>query len=120
MADIISACDANHHFARVLAEVAAGKECVVTRDGVPVARISPERAPEGRRQLTQKQEQALADSLAWLRRGWKLGIARYHRDNLYDDAREKSFLPDEIDRAKYRACARRHVFKIPYRRRDHI
>jgi prevent-host-death family protein len=90
MADIISACDANHHFARVLAEVAAGKECVVTRDGVPVARISPERAPEGRRQLTQKQEQALADSLAWLRRGWKLGIARYHRDNLYDDAREKS------------------------------
>ena len=90
MVDTISARDANHHFARVLAEVAAGKEYVVTRNGVPVARISPERPPEGHRQLTQKQEQALADSLAWLRRGWKLGIAQYDRDSLYDDAREKS------------------------------
>jgi len=90
MADIISARDAHHHFARVLTEVAAGKEYIVTRNGVPVARISPERRPEGRRQLTQKQEQAVADSLAWLRRGWKLGIAQYDRDSQYDDAREKS------------------------------
>ncbi len=90
MADTISARDANHHFARVLAEVAAGKEYVVTRNGVPVARIIPERPPAGHRQLTKKQEQALADSLAWLRRGWKLGIAQYDRDSLHDDAREKS------------------------------
>jgi prevent-host-death family protein len=88
MADIISARDANHNFARVLAEVAAGKEFVVTRNGVPVARISPERSAEGRRQLTAKQEQALADSLAWLRRGWKLRIRQLDRDSLYDDARE--------------------------------
>ncbi len=88
MADIISARDANHHFARVLAEVAAGKEFVVTRNGVPVARISPERSAEGRRQLTQKQEHALADSLAWLRRGWNLRIGQLDRDRLYDDARK--------------------------------
>lgn len=88
MADIITARDANHHFARVLAEVAAGKEFVVTRNGVPVARISPERTAEDHRQLDPKQEQALAESLAWLRRGWKLRIGRFDRDSLYDDARE--------------------------------
>ncbi len=89
MADIITARDANHHFARVLAEVAAGKEFVVTRNGVPVARISPERAAEGHRQLTARQEQALADSLARLRRGWDLRIKKLDRNSLYDEAREK-------------------------------
>jgi prevent-host-death family protein len=89
MADIITARDANHHFARVLAQVAAGKEFVVTRNGIPVARISPERPAEGRRQLTTKQEQALADSLARLRRGWNLGIKKLDRNALYDEAREK-------------------------------
>jgi prevent-host-death family protein len=87
MADTISARDAAHHFARVLAEVAAGKEFIVTRHGVPVARISPERAAEGRRELTQKQEQALADNLERLRRGWKLRIRQLDRDSLHDDAR---------------------------------
>jgi len=88
MADIISARDANHHFARILAEVAAGKEFAVTRNGVPVARISPERTAEGRRHLTAKQEQALADSLARLRRGWKLRIRQLDRDSVYDNTRD--------------------------------
>lgn len=90
MADIITARDANHHFARVLADVAGGKEFVVTRKGVPIARIIPERPTAGRRQLTAKQEQALADSLARLRRGWHLGIKKLDRNALYDDVREKS------------------------------
>ena len=89
MADIITARDANHHFARVLAQVAAGKEFVVTRNGVPVARISPERTVEGHRQLTAKQEQALADSLARLRRGWDLGIKKLDRNALYDEPHER-------------------------------
>ncbi len=93
MADIITARDANHHFARVLAEVAAGKEFVVTRNGVPVARISPERAAEGHRQLDPKQEQALAESLAWLRRGWKLRVTRFDREGLYEDARKTHSQP---------------------------
>jgi prevent-host-death family protein len=87
MADIITARDANHHFARILAEVAAGKEFVVTRNGVAVARISPERPADGRRQLTARQKRALADSVARLRQGWNLGIGRLDRDSLYDDAR---------------------------------
>ena len=42
MPDTITADDAEHRFAEVLREVAGGKEFVVTRDGVPVARIVPE------------------------------------------------------------------------------
>ena len=87
MAEIISAREANHHFARVLADVANGKEFVVTRNGVPVARISPEPAADGHRILTPLQEQALSDSLVWLRQGWPLDIGRLDRDSLYDDPR---------------------------------
>lgn len=89
MPETISAREANHHFARVLAEVASGKEFVVTRNGIPVARISPEPAADGRRSLSPAQEQALAESLVWLRQGWPLGIGRFDRDSLYDDPRSK-------------------------------
>lgn len=87
MAESISARDANHHFARVLGEVEAGREFVVTRNGVPVARLVPERPRDGSRKLTPAQEVALAESLARLRPGWPLDIGRLDRDALYDDAR---------------------------------
>lgn len=86
MAETITARDANHHFARILKEVAAGKEFVVTRNGEPVARIVPERAPDGTRRLTPEQEKALEESMAWARRGWPLGIGRLDRDQIYDEA----------------------------------
>jgi prevent-host-death family protein len=85
MADTISARDANHRFAQVLAEVEAGKEFIVTRRGIPVARIVPERLPDGRRRLTPEQKQALADSIARLRQGWPLDIKRFDRNELYDE-----------------------------------
>ena len=85
MADTITARDANHHFARILGEVEAGKEYVVTRNGVPVARIVPERLPDGRRRLTAEQERLLAESHTFLRRGWPLGIERFDRNELYDE-----------------------------------
>jgi prevent-host-death family protein len=72
MPDTITVADVNDRFAEVLAEVEAGKEFVVTREGVPVARIVPERLPDGRRRLTPEQKQALADSIARLRQGWPL------------------------------------------------
>ncbi|HME27291.1 MAG TPA: type II toxin-antitoxin system prevent-host-death family antitoxin [Acetobacteraceae bacterium] len=89
MADTVTARDANHHFARILSEVEAGKEFIVTRNGVPVARIVPERLPDGSRRLTPVQQEALARSIARLRRGWPLGIERVDREELYDDARGK-------------------------------
>jgi prevent-host-death family protein len=89
MTETISARDANHHFARILRDVEAGKEFVITRNGTPVARIVPERTPEGYRRLTPAQEEALARSIARLRVGWPLGIDHLDRDSLYDDARGK-------------------------------
>jgi len=87
MPDTITARDANHHFSRILHEVEAGKEFVVTRNGVPVARIVPEQPADGSRRLTQEQEKALAESLVRLRRGWPLGVGKLSREDLYDDAR---------------------------------
>ncbi len=85
MADTITARDANHRFARILSEVESGKEFVVTRNGVPVARIVPERLPDGRRRLTAEQERILAESNMRLRQGWPLGIEHFDRNELYDD-----------------------------------
>jgi prevent-host-death family protein len=86
MPETITARDANHHFARILREVEAGKEFVVTRNGVPVARILPEPASSGTRKLTPEQEKALEESMAWARRGWPLGIERLDREAIYDEA----------------------------------
>jgi len=83
--DTVTARDANHHFARILKEVEQGKEFVVTRNGTPVARIVPERSVQGERRLTPAQEQALAESMEWLRRGWPLNIRRVDRAELYDE-----------------------------------
>lgn len=85
MADTISARDANHHFAQVLKQVEAGKEFVVTRNGMPVARIIPERLPDGQRRLTAEQEQALANSMSLLRQGWPLGVETFDRNSVYDE-----------------------------------
>ncbi len=88
MPETISARDANHHFSRLLRDVESGKEFVITRNGTPVARLVPERTQEGYRQLTPAQEEALARSIARLRRGWPLGIEHLDRNELYDEVLE--------------------------------
>jgi prevent-host-death family protein len=98
MARTITAREANRNFSRLLAEVAAGESFVITRHGVPVARLAPEPAPDGRRRLTPAQEQALAESEAFMRSltprpppadlppDWPRS-----RDDIYDDIfRERS------------------------------
>lgn len=65
----------------------AGKEYVVTQNGISVARIIPERLPDRSRRLTPVQQEALERSVAWLRRGWDLGIDHIDREALYGDAR---------------------------------
>jgi len=87
MPEVITARDANHQFSNLLRQVEAGREFVVTRNGVPVARIGPVQPADGHRRLSDEQERALVDSLARLRKGWPLGIGRLDRDELYDDAR---------------------------------
>lgn len=80
----ISAREANQHFSRILRDVEAGAEIIVTRRGQPVARIVPALS-HGERRLTAEQEAAHARSMARLREGWDLGGATFSRDELYDD-----------------------------------
>lgn len=85
MPETITARDANHHFSRVLREVAAGKEFIVTRDDTPVARIVPERAAGGTRKLTAEQEAALASMLASFQTAKWGPIEHISREQLYDE-----------------------------------
>jgi prevent-host-death family protein len=80
----VSAREANQQFPRILRDVEAGAEIVVTRRGQPVARIVPAQSSRERR-LTPEQEAAHARSMARLRKGWVLGGGRFSRDDLYDD-----------------------------------
>jgi prevent-host-death family protein len=66
-AETITAREANQQFSRLLAEVAAGKSYVITRHGVPVARLAPEPAPDDRRRLTPERQKAWEETLAFAR-----------------------------------------------------
>jgi prevent-host-death family protein len=80
----VSAREANQQFSRILRDVEAGAEVLVTRRGRPVARIVP--APRSReRQLTPEQEAALERTRRRLEKGWDLGGGKFNRDELYDD-----------------------------------
>lgn len=92
-AETITAREANQQFSRLLAEVAAGRSFVITRHGVPVARLSPEPGPDGRRRLTPEQLRAWEETKAFalsrpaaeappsdLPPGWPRS-----RDDVYDD-----------------------------------
>jgi prevent-host-death family protein len=80
----VSAREANQQFARILRDVEAGAEILVTRRGQPVARIVPAHPP-GEHRLTPEQEAAHARSMARLRKGWDLGGGKFNRDQLYDE-----------------------------------
>lgn len=79
----MSARVANQQFASLLRDVEAGGEVVVTRRGVPVARMTPV-AQDGTRRLTAEQERARTRTRVRLREGWPLGGGAVDRDSLYD------------------------------------
>ena len=77
-------CVPARKFSRILRDVEAGAEVLVTRRGRPVARIVPaQRFRE--RQLTPEQEAALERTRRRLEKGWDLGGGKFNRDELYDD-----------------------------------
>jgi prevent-host-death family protein len=80
----VSAREANQQFSRILRDVEAGVEVLVTRRGRPVAQIVPAQAAGGR-QLTPEQEAAHARTMARLSKGWDLGGGKFNRDELYDE-----------------------------------
>ena len=84
----ISLREANQSFARLIREVEAGQEVVITRRGQAVAKVVPVRGRK--RVLTHEQKAAweeierVIDAYPLDLRGWK-----FNRDELYDDMIEK-------------------------------
>jgi len=73
--------DANQTFARCIREVEAGEEFVITRNGKPVARLSP---ISKRRVLTPVQQAAWERLQAAAGEGWDLGGGPLDRDALHE------------------------------------
>jgi prevent-host-death family protein len=81
MSKTISLREANQGFARCVREVESGEEFVITRNGVPVARLVP---IAGRRELTPTQLAALERTRARMEKGWPLGAGPLDRDSLHE------------------------------------
>ena len=73
--------EANQSFARCIREVEAGEEFVITRNGTPVARLSP---VSKRRVLTPAQQGALERLQAAMEKGWDIGAGPLDRDALHE------------------------------------
>ena len=76
--------EANQTFARCIRAVEAGEEFVITRNGVPVARLSP---VNGRKVLTPEQQAAYERMLKRMAEGWDIGAGPLDRDALYERRR---------------------------------
>ena len=73
--------EANQSFARCIREVEAGEEFVITRNGTPVARLSP---VSKWRVLTPEQKAALERLQAAMEKGWDIGAGPLDRDALHE------------------------------------
>lgn len=81
MTKTVTLREANQSFARCIREVEAGEEFVITRNGTPVARLSP---VGNRRILTAEQQAAYERLKAAMDKGWDLGTEPFDRDALYE------------------------------------
>jgi antitoxin (DNA-binding transcriptional repressor) of toxin-antitoxin stability system len=77
----VSARDANQGFSKLLNEVAAGEEIVITRRGEPVARLSKFDGPV----MTPERKAAIKELMDHLRQNARpLNIGKWTREELYD------------------------------------
>ena len=75
----VTAREANQSFSKLLREVAAGEEVVITLRGKPVAKLS--RLAE---ENAAERERLAREMVEMLREGWHLGDIRVDRDEIYD------------------------------------
>jgi prevent-host-death family protein len=73
--------EANQAFARCIREVEAGAEYTITRNGRPVARLTPICGP---RVLTPEQQAARLRTRARMQQGWPIGAGALDRDGLHE------------------------------------
>ena len=76
----VSAREANQKFSKLLAEVAGGQEVVITKRGVPVARLVAIRGQVEDR----KRAAAIKRMVANLKKGLPLGGRRFTRDEMHE------------------------------------
>ena len=76
----VSAREANQQFSRLLAEVSAGEEVVITRRGAPVATLSPYRG----RPMTPERQAAIERMMEFGRKGFRMGGIRATRDEMHE------------------------------------
>lgn len=81
MTKTVTLRDANQQFARCIREVEAGEEFVITRNGKPVARLTP---VANCRVLTPQQQAAWERTEARMREGWPLDAGPLDRDLLHE------------------------------------
>jgi len=81
MSKTISLREANQAFARCVREVEAGAEYIITRNGLPVARLVP---IGGRRILSAEQQAARARARTRMEIGWPIGAGPLDRDSLHE------------------------------------
>jgi prevent-host-death family protein len=73
--------EANQSFARCIRAVEAGEEFVITRNGTPVARLSP---VYDRRVLTPAQQVAWERTRQRMQQGWDIGAGPLDRDAVHE------------------------------------
>lgn len=76
----VSAREANQRFSRILSQVTAGEEVVITRRGQPVARL----VPYAGENASPERAAAIGHLLAMLRKGFPLGNVRATRDEMHE------------------------------------
>jgi prevent-host-death family protein len=80
MMKTVSARDANQSFSKLLADVESGEEVVITKHGLPVARLIPLYAPL----RGPARAKAFRRMMALMRKGLPLGGLRVKREEIYD------------------------------------
>lgn len=81
MTKTVTLREANQAFSRCIREVEAGEEFVITRNGTPVARLSP---VSRRRVLTPEQLAAWKRTRERTAHGWDIGAGPLDRDALHE------------------------------------
>lgn len=86
MAETVTLRDANQHFARYVKAVSEGREFVITRRGIPVARLAP--LLEGG-DLTDEQKVVRERVRRRMAEGWSMGGHPPTRDEIYAERIER-------------------------------
>lgn len=77
----VSLCEANQHLSHYIDEVEQGHEIIITRRGLPVARLL---LVSKKRELTAAQQKIWKRLLTQLSKGYPLGKEKLDRDSLHE------------------------------------